>query len=324
MGGLSRRAVLAGTAGALALPAVVRAQSWPSSTITLMVPLPPGGSIDIIARLIQPGLQQRLGTTVIVENRTGGATTLGAAAVAKAPRDGTKWLINADSQGLNPALMANMPYDPDKDIDPVLLIGIAPNVIAAPIGRPFQTFDDVLKAGRESSGVNVAVIADTLALISMVLLSKLANARLTPIPYRGGAPAVNDALGGHVDLIAGSVTLLAPQIERGTLRAIAQTGLQRHARLPTVPTLAESGFADFEAVSFWGIFGPSNTPAPIVERFRTEVTSVLRQDEIATKLTDALLLDVKLTGGEPFQRFFNEWSRNWGKVIRENGLKSSS
>ena len=324
MGLVSRRSVLAGTAGALALPAIARAQSWPSGTITLVVPLPPGGSIDVIARLIQPGLQGRLGVPVIVENRVGGATTLGAASVAKAPRDGSRWLINADSQGLNPSLMASMPYDPEKDLDPILLIGTAPNVIAAHPSKPFRTFDDVLSFARERGGVNVAVIADTLALVSMVLLSKLGNAKLTPIPYRGGAPAVNDALGGHVDLVAGSVSLLAPQIEKGLLRAIVQTGLQRHPKLPDVPTLAASGFSGFEAISFWGIFGPSGTPAPIVDRFANEVTAILRQDDIATKLTDSFLLDVKLVRGDAFRRFFNDWGQTWGNVIRENGLKSSS
>ena len=223
---MTRRAVLA---GALAIPSIGRAQSaWPSGIITLVAPAPAGGSVDIIARLVQPGLQKRLGTTVIVENKSGAATSLGANYVAKAPRDGSKWLINADPQALNPAFMSNMPFDSEKDLDPVLMVGTSPNVLAAFPGSQYRTLEDVLAAARKPEGVNFSVIGDTLALVSMVLLNKLAGAHLTPITYRGGAPAVNDTLGGHTQLIAGSASLLAPFFADGKLRAIAQTGPQRH------------------------------------------------------------------------------------------------
>jgi tripartite-type tricarboxylate transporter receptor subunit TctC len=321
--GMKRRTVLAGAACILAAPSVVRAQSWPSGTITIMVPYPPGGSNDVIARMVAPGLQQRLGVPVIVENRGGGGTTIGAAMVAKAPRDGSKWLINADPQALNPSLMTNMPYD-TNDLEPLLLIGTAPNVLATHPSKPFKSFNDVLTLSRERpEGVSFGVISDTLAHVCMILLGKLAKAKLTTVPYRGGAPLVNDALGGHIDMISGSVGLLAPQIEPGALRAVAQTGLQRHRKIPNVPTVAESGFGGFEAVSFWGMFAPSGTPAAINDRFRTELTAVLRQDEIATKLTDTVMLDTKLAGPETFKPFFAEQVRLWGNVIRENGLKSS-
>jgi len=157
----------------------------------------------------------------------------------------------------------------------------------------------------------------------MILLGKLAKAKLTAVPYLGGAPLVNDALGGHIEMISGSVGLLSPQIESGALRAVAQTGLQRHRKIPNVPTVAESGFSGFEAVSFWGMFAPSGTPPAINDRFRTELTAVLRQDEITAKLTDTVMLDVKLAGPETFKPFFAEQIRLWGNVIRENGLKSS-
>ena len=139
--GLTRRSVLL---GAVAAPAIAHAQtSWPSGIITLVAPAPAGGSLDIIARLVQPGLQQRLGVTVIVENRSGGATSLGAAYVAKAPRDGTKWLINADPQALNPSLLTSIPYDTERDLDPILLLGTSPNVLAANPNTPYRTLEDV-------------------------------------------------------------------------------------------------------------------------------------------------------------------------------------
>ena len=319
---ITRRAVLA---GALAMPALARAQSaWPSGIITLVAPAPAGGSVDIIARLVQPGLQKRLGTTVIVENKSGAATSLGANYVAKAPRDGSKWLINADPQALNPAFMSNMPFDSEKDLDPILLLGTSPNVLAAYPGSPYRTLEDVLAAARKPEGINFSVIGDTLALVSMVLLSKLAGAHLTPITYRGGAPAVNDTLGGHTHLIAGSASLLAPFFADGKLRPIVQTGPQRHFALQNVPTVAESGFPGFSAVSFWGFYAPSGTAGTTVDRFVAELTAVLQEEDTKHRLENGLLVDVKVGGPAVFRTFYQEQVRKWGQVIRENGLKSSS
>lgn len=161
MANVTRRSVLAGV---ITLPSLARAQStWPSGVVTLVVPAPAGGSLDVIARLVQPALQRRLGATVIVENKSGAATALGANSVAKAPRDGSRWLINTDPQVLNPTFMANMPFDAEKDLDPVLLIGRSPNVLAAYPGSPYRTLDDVLGAARKPEGINFSVIGDTLA-----------------------------------------------------------------------------------------------------------------------------------------------------------------
>jgi tripartite-type tricarboxylate transporter receptor subunit TctC len=322
MANVTRRTIVA---GAIVLPSLARAQStWPSGVVTLVVPAPAGGSVDIIARLVQPGLQRRLGATVIVENKSGAATSLGANYVAKAPRDGSKWLINADPQVLNPAFMSNMPFDSEKDLDPVLMLGTSPNVLAAYPGSSYKTLDDVLAAARKSDGINFSVIGDTLALVSMVLLNKLAGTHLTPITYRGGAPAVNDTLGGHTQLIAGSASLLAPFFADGKLRAIAQTGPQRHPALQNVPTVAESGFPGFSAVSFWGFYAPSGTASTTVDRFVTELTAVLQEEDVKHRLKSGLLVDVKVGGPAVFRAFFQEQFRKWGQVIRENGLKSSS
>ncbi len=319
MMGLTRRSVLL---GAVAAPAVAHAQtSWPSGIITLVAPAPAGGSLDIIARLVQPGLQQRLGVTVIVENRSGGATSLGAAYVAKAPRDGTKWLINADPQALNPSLLTSIPYDTERDLDPILLLGTSPNVLAANPNAPYRTLDDVLTAARQPQGVNLAVLSDTLAHISMILLGKLAQAKLSPITYRGAPQALNDVIGGHVSLIAGSASLLAPYLQDGQLRAIAQTGLERLKALANVPTVNESGFAGFSAPSFWGFYAPSTTPVRIVDRFVTELTAIVGEPEIRTKLTDSLLIDLRLDGPSGFRKFFFEQVAKWGQVIRENNLR---
>jgi tripartite-type tricarboxylate transporter receptor subunit TctC len=299
-------------------------QAWPSGTITIVVPYAAGGSNDVIARMIQNGLQQRLGVNVIVENRGGGNTTIGSATVAGAPRDGTRWLINADPHMLNPSMMSTMPYDTDKELDPLLLIGTSPNVIAANASKPYRTFADVLAAGREGpDGVGIAVIGGTLAHVFTLLLGKMGNAKLTPIPYRGGAPALNDVIGGHVGLIAGSVAVLTPQIASGALRPIVQTGTQRHRSLPDVPTVAESGSKDFSAESMWGFFAPTGTPQPILDRFGAALAAEFRQPEIADKVSNTLLIDLKLDGPERFRPFIQQQIEVWGRVVRENGLKDT-
>ena len=199
-----------------------------------MVPAPAGGSVDIIARLVQPGLQQRLGVPVVIENKSGGATSIGGAYVAKAARDGSKWLINADPQALNPSFMSNLTFDTEKDLDPVLLVGTSPNVIAANPASSYRTLADVLAAARTADGLGFAVIADTLALVSMVLLNKLAAAHLTPVPYRAAMQAITDTMGGHLNIVAGSASLLAPYFKSGQLRPIVQTGndAPRHPARP--------------------------------------------------------------------------------------------
>jgi tripartite-type tricarboxylate transporter receptor subunit TctC len=299
-------------------------QGWPSGTITIVVPYAAGGSNDVIARLIQNGLQQRLGVNVIVENRGGGNTTIGSATVARAPREGSRWLINADPHLLNPSMMSSMPYDTEKDLEPLLLIGTSPNVIAANASKPYRSFADVVAAGRaRPEGVGIAVIGGTLAHVFSLLLGKLGNFKLTPVPYRGGAPALNDVIGGHVDLITGSVAVLTPQIASGALRPIAQTGAQRHRSLPDVPTVAESGFKDFSAESMWGFFATSGTPKPILDRFGAELAAEFRQPEIANRVTNTLLIDLKLDGPEKFRPFIRQQIDVWGRVVRENGLKDA-
>jgi tripartite-type tricarboxylate transporter receptor subunit TctC len=319
MAKLTRRAVLA---GALAMPGIARAQSqWPSGVVTLVVPAPAGGSVDIVARLVQPGLQQRLGTPVIVENRSGGATSIGAAYVAKAARDGSKWLINADPQALNPAFMSSMPFDTEKDLEPVLLVGTSPNVLAANPSTAYRTLADVLEDARKPAGLSFAVIADTLALVSMVLLNKLAAAHFTPVPYRSATQAITDTMGGHLGLVAGSASLLAPYFKTGQLRPIMQTGAQRHPALQELPTVSESGFPGFNAVSFWGFYAPSGTQPAIVERFVADLTATLREPEITTRLR-SMLIDPKFDGPALFRAFFSDQLKTWGAVVRDNGLQA--
>ncbi|MGL4288397.1 MAG: Bug family tripartite tricarboxylate transporter substrate binding protein [Phreatobacter sp.] len=323
MGGPSRRGL---TAAAFVLPfapAVLRAQGWPSGTIRLIVPFPAGGSVDAMARLAQPGLERRLGTTVIVENRPGAGGSVGANMVAKSPPDGLTWLFVFDTHAVNPTLLPSMGFDSGRDLDPVMLIGTAPMVITAHPSQPYRTLADVIAAAKASPGtIPYGTIGNgSLGHLAMTQLAKRAGIRLNHIPYRGGGPLVNDALGGHVPLAIASSAVLAAHLAAGTLRPIVQTGTVRAQTLAAVPTVAESGFAGFEAEAWWAVFAPSGTPAAMVQRFGAELTASYRDESILRQLTENQQVKLMMAGPPELKRFFDGQMAIWGEVVRENSIK---
>lgn len=328
MTSISRRGLLAaGTLSAglapLATPRLVRAQS--GSTVRIVVPFPPGGSVDALARLAQPLLERGLGQTVIIENRPGAGGSVGANAVAKAAPDGLTWLFVFDTHAVNPSLLPTMPFDSQRDLDPVMLIGTAPMVIAAHPQQPFRSLADLVQAGKErAGGVPYGTIGNgSLGHLAMTLLAKQAGTTFAHIPYRGGGPLINDAIGGHVPISISSVALLATDLQAGTLRPLAQTGVQRAATLAALPTVAESGFPGFEAEAWWGVFAPAGTPAPTVQRFHRALTAAFRDSVVEKQLTDIQQVKLMTTGPEELKAFFEAQMRIWGDVVRENQIKPS-
>jgi tripartite-type tricarboxylate transporter receptor subunit TctC len=316
---LTRRAATGLIAAFAASPA------WAQSKhITLVVPFPPGGSTDAMARLVQNGLQQRLGTTVIVENKAGGVGAIGASQVARSAPDGSTFLLTFDSHAVIPTLIDKPPLDVEKDLIPVLLVGTAPYVIATNAARPFKTFADVVAAARKSPGkVSYASVGvGTIGHLAMTLLSKSAGVDITHVPYKGGGPAINDVIGGHVDLVAGSVALILPQLAGGALRPVMQLGRTRLPALVDTPTAIESGFADFEAVAWWGTFAPKAAPRAAVDKFATALLETLKEPAIAQRLKESQQIELRLEGTEAFQAFFSHQLNHWGKVVRDNGIRS--
>jgi tripartite-type tricarboxylate transporter receptor subunit TctC len=315
--------------GALAAPLAASGRAdaqgaWPAGTIRIVVPYPPAGSTDVIARLVQNDLQQRLGATVIIENRPGASGSVGTAAVAKSPPDGNSWLIVFDNHAANPFVLGNLPYDTEKDLDPVLFIGTAPYVVSTQTQKPFKTIGDVIAAAKaKPDTVSYASVGSgSIGHLAMALLSKQAGVRLVHVPYRGGGPAMNDAVAGHVDLLVGSTALSIPQIQAGTIRAVAQTGKTRTPALAQVPTVTESGFPGFEAYAWWGVFAPAGTPKAIVNRFGAELTACLREARIAKQLTETQQVSLALSGPEDLRKFVGEQMRVWGAVAREHDVKA--
>jgi tripartite-type tricarboxylate transporter receptor subunit TctC len=317
---LTRRTLLGAAAAPLLAPRV-HAQTWPSGPVRLVVPFPPGGSTDALARLVQTGMQQRLGVNVIIENKPGASGAAGTTTVARSPADGNTWLFVFDTHSVNPYLM-NLQYDSEKDLDPVMLVATAPYLLAVNTKHAFRTLADVLAdAKARPDGLSYASVGSgSIGHLFMVLLQKNTGVKLTHVPYRGGAPAMNDALGGHVDFIIGSVALVTPQLGTGKLRPIVQTGEKRVAALPDVPTVAES-VPGLTGYTWWGVFAPAGTPRPIVERFNRELAASIREERVTRQLTEAQQMTLVMSGPDELRAFNTAQGKLWGAVVRENEIK---
>ncbi|HKH66150.1 MAG TPA: tripartite tricarboxylate transporter substrate-binding protein, partial [Reyranella sp.] len=222
--------------------------------------------------------------------------------------------------------MPSLPYDTEKDLDPVLFIGTAPYLVSTGAMKPFKTLAEVIAAAKAApDAVSYASVGSgSIGHLAMVLLSKQANVKLTHVPYRGGGPAMNDAVAGHVDLLVGSTALSIPQVQAGKIRAVVQTGKARSASLPELPTVSESGFPGFEAYAWWGVFAPPGTPKPMIERFGAEMTACLREERVAKQLTETQQVSLLLGGPEELRKFVAEQMQVWGGVARENNIKGDT
>jgi tripartite-type tricarboxylate transporter receptor subunit TctC len=318
-----RTLVLGAMAAPLSAPMAALAQTWPSGVIKIIVPFPPGGTVDPIARMVQPALQQKLNATFIVENKPGASGSVGTGVVAKSPPDGNTWLFCFDTHAVNPFLI-NLNFDTVKDLDPVMLIGTAPNVLATHPSRPFKSFADVVAAAKtKPDTITYASIGSgSVGHLTMTLLAQRAGCKLVHVPYRGGGPAMNDAIAGHVDLIIGSAALVMPQVSGKTIVPLMQTGKTRTASLPTVQTAIEAGFANFESYAWWGVFAPAGTPKLIVERFAKALGEALRDPIVSKNLTENLQVTLLTGDAQAEAKFLAAQMALWGPVVKDNNIKS--
>jgi tripartite-type tricarboxylate transporter receptor subunit TctC len=321
-----RRALLGGM---VAAPSIARraaaqnpAAAWPSRPVRLLVGWPPGGSVDILARILQPRLQAALGQTVLVENRPGATGSVGAAEAARSPADGHTWLVVVDSHAIIPAVMP-LPYDTRRDFAPVTLIGRGPLVVTAHPSTPWRGFPELVEAARARppGAVNYATAGiGTMMHVAMVQLCNLAGVRLTHVPYRGGAPALQDALAGNVPVFVTNAPVGGPHVRSGALKGLGVTTREPWRDLPGVPSFHELGFAGFEAPTWWGVFAPAGVPAPIRRRMEGELARILAEPEVRARV-EAQGMDVLATPGEGFAPFLDAEIERWGRVVRENGIR---
>ncbi len=315
-------ALIAATA-VTAATAPVHAQSWPTKQpIKLVAVFPPGGSVDQVARILAQPLQAQLGQTVIVENKGGASGSIGAAFVAQAPADGYTCAVVFDSHAVNPALIPSLPFDTKKDLAAVSLIGTAAMTIATPATSEYKSFADVATALKAGKPVSYGTIGNgSLGHLAMTLLGKQNGLNWQHVPYKGGGPMMQDAVGGHVPLVIGSVFVVKPHIDSGRVRALAVTTAKRSAELPNVPALAEVGYGQFEAPAWWAVLAPAKTPPEIVARLTAEISKALQNPDTAKKLEAQ---GINLIGGAPetARVFIEKQIDIWGKVVKDYGIKA--
>ena len=305
------------------LSAQARAQTWPSQPLKIIAPFPPGGTIDQISRMLQPHLQQALGQSIIIENRSGASGSIGTAVAAKSPPDGNTWVFVFDTHGVNPSLIPNMPFDTLKDLAPVMLIGRGAMVITAHSSTPYKTYAEMLQAARAKPGsISYGSIGSgSLAHLAMTALGNLQKVEWTHVPYKGGGPLATDGAAGHVPVTMATYSLWAPHLASGRIRALAVTSPKRMAQLPDVPTLIESGVAGFTVEAWWGVLAPAGTPAPIIARMNAEIARALKIPAVQERLNQ-MGVDVAASSPEELGRFVAAEVNRWATVVRDNKIKA--
>lgn len=299
-----------------------QAPQWPAKPVRLVVPFPPGGSADPIARALGTKLAESLGQPFVVENKPGASGSIGTGQVAKSPADGHTFVIVFDTHAVNPFLIAEMPYE-EKDLQPVMLIGVAPLALATHPSKPYANLADVVAAAKAKPGAITfgSVQNGSTGHLQMLLWQQAAGVKLTHAPYRGAGPMVTDLLGGHIELGIGSAAVIAPQVASGKLRGIAVTGDKRASNIPGTPTLAEQGYSNLTAYAWWGIYAPAGLPKPILDRFHAELVSALKKPDVVELLQGKLGMQLVASSPEDFRRFVAGEMTKWGKTVKEHGIR---
>lgn len=298
-----------------------QAQNWPSKPIRIVVPFPPGGTTDQIARWTQPLLQKDLGTPIVIENKGGGSGSIGTQMVVASPADGYTFLLVFDTHAANPALIPGIPYDTVKDLAPVMLVGKSPMVITAHPSSPYRSFADILNASKEKpESVSFGTIGSgSLAHLAMTQISNQLNVKMNHVPYKGGGPLVVDAIAGHVPVAIASVALLSPHIKNGKLIPLAVTSPKRSVQLPDTPTISELAVPGYDAEAWWGLLAPAGTPPDIIKRMHEAMSKALEDTTVKSSLGEQGLV-YNLSSGEVFGSFIESEIARWGKVVKDNKI----
>jgi tripartite-type tricarboxylate transporter receptor subunit TctC len=299
------------------------AQEYPAKPIRLIVPFPPGGGNDTIARLMGQKLAPVLGQQLLVDNRPGAGGTIGAELAAKSPPDGyTLFLAGVASHGINPNLRKKLPYDPVRDFHGVSLIASAPLLVVVHPSLPVNSVKQLVAlAKNKPKSINYASNGPgSSSHLAVEMFDMMTGTRMMHIPYKGVALALTDLMSGQVQLAFSSAVTMLPQVKAGKLRAIAMTGAKRSQAIPDIPTVAEAGVPGYETGSWYGIVAPAKTPRPVIERLSREIGAATRSQEITGKLVEEAVIPIGSTA-EEFDAHIKRELARWAKVIARAGIR---
>jgi tripartite-type tricarboxylate transporter receptor subunit TctC len=307
-------------AAGIALPAA--AQNYPTKTIRVIVPYPAGGATDFFARLVFPKMGEALGQAVVVENRPGAGTAIGASEVARSAPDGYTLLLgDAGTYAFNPTLYKKLSYDPVKDFAPVSLTGRFALILAVNPAMPAKSVKEFVAAAKSQPGkIDYGAPGPGSPIhLAMEFFKQRAGLTMTPIPYKGGADAMNDLLGGRISAMFPDIASGLPQIKGGKLRPLAVASAKRVAALPDLPTIAESGYPGFEAWAWQGFVAPAGTPKPVVAKLNGAFAKVMNDPAIKQRLSESGF-EPQTSTPEEFARYMKSEIAKWAKVIRESHI----
>ena len=321
---LALAAALAVPLGALPFAAAAQ-DKWPSKPITYIVPFPAGGTTDVLGRLIGQKLGAALGQTIVIDNRGGAGGSLGSEIAARATPDGYTLLGGTiSSHAINVSLYPKLGYDPIKSFQPITLIGTNPVVLVVNQASPYKSLQDVIAAAKAKKPLNSASAGSgTSQHLALELLKAKAGIDITHIPYKGSGPAIQDVIGGQVDMMFDTTVVAGPHIESGKLRALAVTSAKRLPTLPNVPTVAESGItglADYEVISWQAIFAPAGTPKTVVDRLHAEIAKILNEPDMQERIAKLGMQGADMTI-EQIAAFQKAEVAKWAAVIKSANIK---
>ena len=323
----SRRTVLAACASAITVPLLgyrAAAQAWPTRNLSLIVPFTPGGSTDILARLLGQKLQESLGRSVIVESRPGAGGSIGSDQVAKATPDGHTLLMgHIGTLAVNPGIYPKLPYDPVRSFAPVSLIARVHNVLVVTPDLPVRSVADLIALARARPGtLNYATGGNgSAAHIATAAFADAAGLNLVHVPYRGTSPAVQDLLGGRIQIMLTGAPVVLPLAQAGQLRALGVSGERRLAAAPELPTIAEAALPGFEASQWYGIVAPAGTPEPVVERLNAAIRAAFADPAVVTRLEQEGA-EVWTSTPAEFKALIEAEIARWGALIRRAGIRA--
>lgn len=315
-----RSVVVAVFAGAAAIAAC--AQSFPSRPVRLLVPFAPGGTTDVVARVVGAKLAEVMGQPVVVDNRAGGSTIIGTEALARAAPDGYTIMLATPDFTVNPSLQPKLPYDTLKDFAPIALIGTYPMVMVANADHKLASAGDVVAQAKARPGqINYASAGNgSMPHLCAEMFNSLAGVKLTHVPYKGNGPAVADLLAGHVSLLFTGGPAVASHVKSGKLKMLAVSTAKRHASLPDVPTVAESAVPGYEVTAWFGFIAPAGVPQEVIARLNADISRALQAPEVRGKLSS---LGAELSAGTPeaFGKLIRDEIDKWGRVVRAANIK---